>query len=250
MSRSASTSSIAISARAAISASVGARPSVGSQLLLGAHGLALALEHVGGDADRALLVLHAALDRLADPVGGVGGELEAAAPVVLLGRADQPEDPLLDEVQQRQAVGRVALGDRDDQRQVGGDHPLLGGIVAVLDPLGELDLLGGGQQRMAADLAQEERQRVGGRARQVAVAVVRCGDAVAPAVVGQLDAATARLVLDRPLRLVVELESRDERGDVGQAERAGLFCVVEKAGHRGALRIVEVHVPSLTRNAS
>ena len=110
---------------------------------------------------------------LADPVRRVGRELEAAAPVELLGRADQAEDPLLDEVEQRQLVLRVALGDRDDEREVGVDHPLLGLRVALLDALGELDLLLGGQQRVAADLVEEQAQRVGRRDRQAAVAVVR-----------------------------------------------------------------------------
>src|SRR4051794_15352422 len=45
-------------------------------------------------------------DRLADPPGGVGGELEALAPVELLDRVHQAEVALLDEVEQRQA-GRL-----------------------------------------------------------------------------------------------------------------------------------------------
>ena len=54
----------------------------------------------------------------------------------------------------------VALGDRDDEAQVGLDHVGLGHHVAALDALGQLDLLLCGQQRHAPDRAQVEPQRV------------------------------------------------------------------------------------------
>jgi hypothetical protein len=57
----------------------------------------------------------------------------------------------------------VVLRDRDDEAQVGLDHPLLGLHVAALDPLRQLDLLGRRQERVAAGLAQEELERVSGR---------------------------------------------------------------------------------------
>ena len=53
---------------------------------------------------------------------------------------------------------------------------LLGLEVAALDPLGQLDLLGAGQQRMTADLLEEQRHRVGGASRQVVVGVARLLD--------------------------------------------------------------------------
>ncbi len=64
--------------------------------------------------------------------------------------------PFLDQVEERQALAAVVLGDRDDEAQVGLDHPLLGVPVAGLDQLGQLDLLGGRQQRMATGLAEKE----------------------------------------------------------------------------------------------
>ena len=140
------------------------------QVALGADDLALALADVHGDPDRARLVREPALDRLADPEGRVGRELVALAPVELLGRADQAEDALLDQVEQRQLLALVLLRDRDDEPQVRVDHALLRLEVALLDPLGELDLLVGGQQRVAADLVEEELERVGRRGRQLAVA--------------------------------------------------------------------------------
>ena len=105
------------------------------------------------DADRAGLIGERAGDRLADPPRGVGGELEALAVVELLRRPDQPERPLLDQVEEGQPLVAVVLGDRDDEAQVGLDHALLGLPVAALDRLGELDFLGGGQQRVPAGLA-------------------------------------------------------------------------------------------------
>jgi hypothetical protein len=73
---------------------------------------------VDGDADRPGFVRDAALHRLTDPPCRVRGKLEALAIVELLDGSDQPDDPLLDEVEQRKAVPLVALGDRDDEAEV------------------------------------------------------------------------------------------------------------------------------------
>ena len=56
---------------------------------------------VDGEADGAAGVGDAAGDGLADPPGGVGGELEALAPVELLDGVHQAEVALLDQVEQR-----------------------------------------------------------------------------------------------------------------------------------------------------
>src|SRR5262245_38743344 len=106
-------------------------------------------------------VVEAALDRLPDPQRGVGGEAEALAPVELLGRADEPEHALLDEVVQGQAVPLVPAGDGDDEAQVGVDEPVLREEVAALDALGELDLLSGLQELEAVRPLQELLERVG-----------------------------------------------------------------------------------------
>ena len=68
------------------------------------------------------------------------------------------------------------------------------------------DLLVGGQQRMAAHLLEEQRQRVGGRRGDLAVEVVRRRRLGPPAVVGEVDPAMARLVLD--LALLMDLAHR------------------------------------------
>ena len=55
----------------------------------------------------------------------------------------------------------VLLGDRNDEAKVRVDHELLRPRVAALDPLRELDLLRGGEERHLADVLQEELERVG-----------------------------------------------------------------------------------------
>src|SRR5437588_842304 len=58
---------------------------------------------VDGQADGAARVGDAPGDGLADPPRGVGGELEALAPVELLDGVHQAQVPLLDEVEERKS---------------------------------------------------------------------------------------------------------------------------------------------------
>ena len=122
---------------------------------------ALALLDVRREADRPRRVRQAALDALTDPERGVRRELEALAPVELLGGADQAERALLDEVAERQAEALVAPSLGDDEAQVRIDHAVLRSDVTALDALGELDLLGCRQQRVARRLVEEGLQRIG-----------------------------------------------------------------------------------------
>ena len=153
------------SAASAISSSLGSWPSLVVELSLDASDLPRALRHVDREADRAAGVLQPALDRLPDPQRRVRGEPEALAPVELLDRADQAQHALLDEVAEGQALALVAPRVGDDQAEVRVDHAVLGGQVAALDPLGQLDLLLRREQRVPARLAQEELQRVERRVR-------------------------------------------------------------------------------------
>ena len=137
-------------------------PQLGAQLPLGAHDLVQLLDDVDRHPDRARLVGERPRDGLADPPRRVRRELEALAVVELLGGAHEPDRPLLNQIEERQALVAVALGDRDDQPQVRLDHLLLRAMLAALDALGELDLLRGGEQVDLADVLQEELQRVGG----------------------------------------------------------------------------------------
>ncbi len=84
--------------------------------------------HVGGDADRLGGVDQGPLDRLLDPVAGVGAEASVHRGVEPLDGAQQTEVAFLDEVLQAQPLAGVAAGDVDDQAQVGPDH-----LVAGLD---------------------------------------------------------------------------------------------------------------------
>ena len=130
------------------------------QLALDAVQLVDRLDHVHGHADRARLVGDAARDRLADPPRRVGRELVAAAPVVLLDGAHQADVALLDEIEEEHAAADVALRDRHHETQVGLDQLAARGRVVALDALRERDLLGGRQQRDAADLAQVGAHRI------------------------------------------------------------------------------------------
>ncbi len=87
------------------------------------------LDHVHRDADRAALVGHGAGDRLANPPGGVGAELEPAAIFELIDRPHQARVPLLDQVQEAQAAVAVLLGDRNHQAQVAFGQSALGFLV-------------------------------------------------------------------------------------------------------------------------
>src|SRR4051812_5890204 len=151
------------------------------ELALGAADLVELLDDVDRDADRARLVGERARDRLADPPGRVGRELEALAVVELLGRADEAERALLDEVEEGQALVAVILGDRDDQAEIGLHHLLLRVEVAALDAAREVDLLLRREQAHLADVLEEQleavrrhvRLEVDRRLRLAAAALVR-----------------------------------------------------------------------------
>jgi hypothetical protein len=110
------------------------------------------LDHVHRDADGARLVGDRAGDRLADPPGGVGRELVAAAVFELVDRLHQADVAFLDQVEELQAAVGVLLGDGDDQAQVGLDHFLLG--------LARLGLAVGHRAVDFLDVAQRQEQRL------------------------------------------------------------------------------------------
>ncbi len=134
---------------------------------------------VAGDADEAGLLVEGTADGLADPEGGVGGELEATAPVELVDGVLEAEVALLDEVEQIHALGKgIAAGDTDHEAQVGADEPilglgggrhlvleghallargeLLGGFATGLDDARQLTFVFGGEQSHLADVVQVE----------------------------------------------------------------------------------------------
>src|SRR5262245_4785913 len=105
---------------------------------------------VAGQAHEARLLVERPADRLADPEGGVGGELEALAPVELVDGVLEAEVALLDEVQQLHR-GRegVAPGDAHDEAEVGPDEAVLGGcgvghgLAEVAPALARVEALAG-----------------------------------------------------------------------------------------------------------
>src|SRR5205807_6307936 len=206
------------------------------------------LGHVHRDADGAGVVLEAALHRLADPPGGVRGELEAAPVVELLHRSDQAEDALLDQVEERQPGAPVALGVGHHQPQVRLDHAVLGGLVAALDSLREVHLLGPGQERPVRDVAQEQLQRVASRLRDRLVRVGGLRSVPRRSAVDQLDAAAARLAVELLDGLLVDVEALDGLGDVGELKAAALLPSTEEVLH-GALRHGVAHASQDTPTA-
>ena len=76
------------------------------------------LHHVNRDADGAGLIRDGAGDGLTDPPRCIGGETEAAVAIKLFGCLDQADVALLDQIQERQIVAHVLLGDGHHQTQV------------------------------------------------------------------------------------------------------------------------------------
>ena len=108
-----------------------------NQLAAGADELVDGLDHVHRNADGAGLVRDGAGDGLANPPGGVGRELVAAAVFELVDGLHQADVALLNEVEELQAAVGVLFGDGDDQAQVGFDQLALGllGVHVALDHL-------------------------------------------------------------------------------------------------------------------
>ena len=156
-----STSSTSRSSSRAISSEVGSRPSSARSLRSVRAILFSFSTTCTGIRIVPRLVCERPCHGLADPPGRVRGELEAVAVVEFLGRANEPDRALLDQVEKRQALVAVVLRDRDDEAEVRLDHRLLRRVVASLDALGELDLLRGRQERHLADVLQKQLQRVG-----------------------------------------------------------------------------------------
>src|SRR6266487_476527 len=169
-------------------------PEILQQLPLDTDQLVDRLHHVHRDPDRPSLVRDRPGDRLPNPPGRVRGELETFGVVELLNRTDETQVDFLHQVAEQHAADDEALVDGDDQPQVGLDQLLLGqlalpfdplqlahpdgrqllgsryglvelggGGLALLDRLGEDDLLLGGQQRDLADLLEVHPHRIVGR---------------------------------------------------------------------------------------
>ena len=109
---------------------------------------------VQGHAHDAALLGERLEDGLTDPPDRVGDELDALGFVELVGRADQAEVALVDEIGETDTLVLVFLGDRDDEAQVAADQLVQGRLATTLDLLGEVDLVFAGDEGILADLAQ------------------------------------------------------------------------------------------------
>ena len=181
---------------------------------------------MNGHADGAGLIGDGARHRLANPPGGVGRELEAAAPVELLDGTVQSDHALLDQVEQGQVASLVALRDRNDEAEVAVDHPLLRRGVAALDPLRQRDLLGRGQQREAAGPVHEQGQRVD-RAGQLGVGG-RDRDGLLELGLDDLDLAGLELGPEGRELFLVEVVLERDRLESGLVDRPALLGLREK----------------------
>src|SRR5437868_502703 len=128
------------------------------------------------------------MNRLANPPGRIGRKLVAASPVELVYGSDQSEDAFLDEIDQCQPPVLITAGYRDDQPEIGVDHPVPRRLVAALDALREVDLLGSAQKRKPAELVEKDADGIDGRQRELAVGVMRGGRAFRTTVVAHVDA--------------------------------------------------------------
>ena len=233
------------------------------KLALHADELVDGLDHVHGNTDGTGLVGNRTRDGLTDPPRGVRGELKALLVVELLDGANQTEVALLDQVQEQHAAADIALGDGDDQAQVGADErllgletdvldtgqathlgageldlarlgslELLGGVKASLDLHGQIDLFGSGQQVDLTDLLKVHTNRVAGQHHR-----------------GGIDAAHARTRTGRAHGALLLALGRTHLG-VGLTghlklvivERTGIVLVViEIVGIAIVIVIVDVH---------
>src|SRR6266849_3401789 len=88
---------------------------LGAQLPFRADDLVQLLDDVKRHPNRPRLVGKRTRNRLTDPPGRVSRELETPAVIELLRGADETDRPLLDQIEERQALIAVLLRDRDDQ---------------------------------------------------------------------------------------------------------------------------------------
>src|SRR5579875_181057 len=96
---------------------------------------------VHGDVDSARMLRHSPADRLANPPCGIGRETEAAPRIEFLRGPNQSQVPLLNEIEQRDAMITVVFGDTDDKAQVCFHQAALRLYIPLSDTLRDLQFL-------------------------------------------------------------------------------------------------------------
>jgi hypothetical protein len=117
-------------------------------------------------------------------------------------------------------------------------------VVAALDPLRERDLLGGGQQLVAADLVQEELQAVG-RARRRGRPKVELDLLVATCLL-DLDVRCRKSSAKRLDGVLVEVVLDLQRLELGAGHVSALLRVVQEGGD-GRVQFKGVSAQSFNR---
>ncbi len=117
---------------------VGSRPRSCCKLTLRPDQLIDRLDHVNRNADRARLVGNGPRNRLAHPPRRIRRKFISAAVIEFVHRLHQADVAFLNQIQELQAAVGVALGDRNDQPQVGFDQLLLGDVGFLLAALDDL----------------------------------------------------------------------------------------------------------------
>jgi hypothetical protein len=91
-------------------------------------------------------------DGLSNPPDGVGDELDALGLVELVGRADEAEVALVDQVGEGHALVLILLGHGNDESQVAADQLVESLRFPDANPLRQVDLFLLRDQRVLADL--------------------------------------------------------------------------------------------------
>src|SRR5262249_15151917 len=91
---------------------------------------------------------------LPDPPDRIGDELDSLGLVELVGRPDEAEVALVDEIGEGHALVLVLLGHRNDEPEVAADQLVERFAVTGTDPLSQADLFLLRDQRVLADLAE------------------------------------------------------------------------------------------------
>ncbi len=112
------------------------------------------LHDMGRKPDGPRLIHDCALDRLADPPGGVGREAEAALGIELVERVNEPQVAFFDQVREREPSVGVVLCDADDEAQIVLDQRLPRGKIAGDHRPGERELLLRRQQHVLPDFVE------------------------------------------------------------------------------------------------
>ena len=112
------------------------------------------------DPYRPRLISYRSGDRLSDPPCSIGTKLVSLRPVEFVNGLYQTEVSFLYQIEEQHASSDILLGDTYYQSEVCLAELLLRILVALLHPLGKVDLLLRSEERHLSDLLQVHPDRV------------------------------------------------------------------------------------------